>query len=132
MFSTLTGKLLRSKYPTSPVITQTFGKRAMAKLIPLDLIIPLKTLILDQFRLQLNITVKSALSGHSKKDQTKIFMTIGSLMKVESTGVCRMLPFCNTFQGLFQLFWEKAPGLNCEKICAILGYFWNLFRSVNC
>ena len=36
------------------------------------------------------------------------------------------------FQGLFQLFWEKAPGLNSEKICGILGYFGNSFRSVNC
>ena len=29
-------------------------------------------------------TVKPVLSGHSKRDKTKIFMTYGSLMKVES------------------------------------------------
>ena len=34
-------------------------------------------------------TVKPVLSGHSKIDKTKILMTNGSLMKVES---CRMLP----------------------------------------
>ena len=35
---------------------------------------------------------------------------------------------CNRqFQGLFQLFWEKAPGLNWEKICGILGYFGKFF-----
>ena len=34
-------------------------------------------------------------------------------------------------QGLFQLFWEKTPGLNWEKICGILGYFGKFFRSVN-
>ena len=33
-------------------------------------------------------------------------------------------------QGLFQLFLEKIPGLNWEKICAILGYFGNIFKSV--
>ena len=43
-------------------------------------------------------TVKPVLSGHSNIDKTKILMTNGSLMKVES--ICRMLPlgaFCNTF-----------------------------------
>ena len=29
-------------------------------------------------------------------------------------------------QGLFQIFWEKAPGLNWEKYAA----FWEFFRSV--
>ena len=37
-------------------------------------------------------TVKPVLSGHSKIDQTKILMTNGSLMKVESIAEC-----CNTF-----------------------------------
>ena len=36
------------------------------------------------------------------------------------------------YQGLFQLFWEKAPGLNWGKIRCILGYFGNFFGSVNC
>ena len=38
-------------------------------------------------------TVKPVLSGHSKIDQTKILMTNGSLMKVESIEEA----FCNTF-----------------------------------
>ena len=45
-------------------------------------------------------TVKPVLSGHSKIDKTKILMTNGTLMKVENTMYCRMLPigaFCNTF-----------------------------------
>ena len=33
-------------------------------------------------------TVKPALSGHSKKDKTKILMTNGSLMKVKSIAEC--------------------------------------------
>ena len=33
-------------------------------------------------------TVKPVLSGHSKKDETKILMTNGSLMKVESIAEC--------------------------------------------
>ena len=52
----ITGKLLWTKCSISPVITQTFGKRVIAKLIPVDLI-PLMTLILVQFRLQLNIII---------------------------------------------------------------------------
>ena len=42
--------------------------------------------------LQLCHTVKSVLSGHSKLDKTKILMTNGSLMKVES-----IAEYCNTF-----------------------------------
>ena len=34
------------------------------------------------------ITVKPVLSGHSKIDKTKILMTKGSLMKVESIAEC--------------------------------------------
>ena len=37
------------------------------------------------------------LSGHSKKDQTKILMTNGSLMKLESIAECSPWAFCNTF-----------------------------------
>ena len=33
-------------------------------------------------------TVKPVLSGHSKIDKAKIFITNGSLMKVESTAKC--------------------------------------------
>ena len=33
-------------------------------------------------------TVKPVLSGHSKIDKTKILMTYGSLMKVESIAEC--------------------------------------------
>ena len=54
-----TGKLLWTKCLTAPVITQTFGKRVIAKLIPVELI-PLMTLILVQFRLQLSIALKPA------------------------------------------------------------------------
>ena len=38
--------------------------------------------------LNLASTVKHVLSGHSKIDQTKILMTNGSLMKVESIAEC--------------------------------------------
>ena len=30
-------------------------------------------------------------------------------------------------QGLFQLFWEKAPGLNWEKKMLHFGLFWEFF-----
>ena len=46
-----------------------------------------------QKSLMLANTVKPALSGHSKIDKTKILMTNGSLMKVESIAECS----CNTF-----------------------------------
>ena len=42
-------------------------------------------------------TVKPVLSGHSKIDKTKILMTNGSLMKVESIAECSLGAFCNTF-----------------------------------
>ena len=42
-------------------------------------------------------TVKPVLSGHLKKDKTKILMTNGSLMKVESIAECSLGAFCNTF-----------------------------------
>ena len=35
-------------------------------------------------------TVKPVLSGHSKKDKTKILMTNGRLMKVESIAECSL------------------------------------------
>ena len=41
--------------------------------------------------------VKPVLSGHSKIDKTKILMTDGSLMKVESIAECSPGAFCNTF-----------------------------------
>ena len=37
-----------------------------------------------------------------------------------------------TKAGPFPAILEKAPGLNWEKICSILGYFGKFFRSVNC
>ena len=43
------------------------------------------------------ITVKPVLSGHSKIDKTKILMTDGRLMKVESIAECSFGAFCNTF-----------------------------------
>ena len=43
-------------------------------------------------------TVKPALSGHSKIDKTKVLMTNGSLMKVESIAECSLGAFCNTFR----------------------------------
>ena len=44
-------------------------------------------------------TVKPVWNGHSKIDKTKILMTHGSLMKVESIAECLLAPlgaFCNT------------------------------------
>ena len=38
------------------------------------------------------IAVKPVLSGHLKRDKTKVLMEYGSLMKVESIAEC-----CNTF-----------------------------------
>ena len=40
-------------------------------------------------------TVKFALSGNSKLDKTKVFKTIGRLMKVESIAECSLGAFCN-------------------------------------
>ena len=42
-------------------------------------------------------TVKPVLSGHSKKDKSKVFKTNDSLMKVESIAECSLGAFCNTF-----------------------------------
>ena len=41
--------------------------------------------------------VKPVLSGHSKLNKIKVFMTNGSLMKVESIAECSVGAFCNTF-----------------------------------
>ena len=41
--------------------------------------------------------VKPVLSGHSKIDKTKILMTNGGLMKVESIAECSIGAFCYTF-----------------------------------
>ena len=46
---------------------------------------------------QTSITVKPVLSGHSKIDKTKVLMTNGSLMKVESIAESSKRAFCNTF-----------------------------------
>ena len=37
------------------------------------------------------------LSGHSKRDKTKVLTKNGSLMKVESIAECSLGSFCNTF-----------------------------------
>ena len=42
-------------------------------------------------------TVKLVLSGLPKIDKTKVLMTNGSLMKVESIAECSLGAFCNTF-----------------------------------
>ena len=42
-------------------------------------------------------TIKLVLRGHSKIDKTKVLMTNGSLMKVESIAECSPGAFCNTF-----------------------------------
>ena len=42
-------------------------------------------------------TVKSVLSSHSKTDKTKILMTNGNLMKVQSVAECSLGAFCNMF-----------------------------------
>ena len=44
-----------------------------------------------------DITVKPVLSGHSKKDETKILMTDGSLMKVKVLQNAPLGALCNTF-----------------------------------
>ena len=46
---------------------------------------------------KIRYTVKPALSGHSKKDKTKVLKTNGSLMKVESIAECSLGALCNTF-----------------------------------
>ena len=43
-------------------------------------------------------TVEPVLSRHSKIDKTKVFKTVGSLMKVESIAECSLGAFCNTFE----------------------------------
>ena len=48
--------------------------------------------------LRVSYTVKPVLTGHSKIDKTKILMTNGSLIKVESIAECSPLSIlCNTF-----------------------------------
>ena len=49
------------------------------------------------FRKQFEVQKKPVLSGHSKKDKTKVLNTNGSLMKVESVAECSLGAFCNTF-----------------------------------
>ena len=44
----------------------------------------------------MDYTVKPVLRGHSKSDKTKIIMTNGSFMKVESIAECSRA-FCNSF-----------------------------------
>ena len=51
----------------------------------------------NYFLLPFQYTVKPVLSDHSKIDKTKVLMTNGSLMKVESIAECSLGAFCNTF-----------------------------------
>ena len=52
-------------------------------------------------------------AANQKKDNTKILMTKGSLMKVESIAECSKRAFCNTFDlhkaiiGLETNFWSS-------------------------
>ena len=48
-------------------------------------------------RVKRECTVKPGLRGHSKIDKTKVLITNGSLMKVESIAECSLGAFCNTF-----------------------------------
>ena len=56
------------------------------KLLPRYSTVPLHTVC----------TVKPVLSNHSKMDKTKVLMTNGNLMKVESIAECSLGAFCNT------------------------------------
>ena len=52
----------------------------------------------SSFRLHFKCyTVHPVLSGHSKKDKTKILITDGSLMEVKSIVECSLGAFRNTF-----------------------------------
>ena len=46
----------------------------------------------------LNTTLKNpVLNDHSEMDKTKVLMTNGGLMRVESIAECSLGAFCNTF-----------------------------------
>ena len=48
-------------------------------------------------QLSLGAKLTPVLSGHSKRDKTKVLKTDGSLMKVESIAERSFGAFCNTF-----------------------------------
>ena len=52
------------------------------------ILVMFETVNLEIYVKQQGATVKPVLSGHSKKDNTKILMTNGSLMKVEGIAEC--------------------------------------------
>ena len=61
----------------------------------------------------LKYTVKSVLSGHLKKDKTKILMTYGSLMKVKSIAECS--PW-----SILQYFWPERDNWSWKPIFGLL------------
>ena len=69
------------------------------------------TLLTVNFRIQnLNyITVKPVLNGHSKIDKTKIFMTNGSLMKVENIAECSPWSILQYFWPALSDNWSYKP-----------------------
>ena len=64
-------------------------------------------------------TVKLVLSDHSKIDKTKILITNGSLMKVESNAECSIGAFCNIFDLHLEIIGLKKTifGLLFESGC---------------
>ena len=54
-------------------------------------------------------TVKHVLSGHSKIDKTKVLMTNGSLMKVESIAECSLWSILQYFWPALSDNWAWKP-----------------------
>ena len=54
-------------------------------------------------------TVKPVLSGHSKTDKTKILMTNGSVMKVESIAECSPWSILQYFGPVLCDNWSRKP-----------------------
>ena len=61
----------------------------------------------------LAITVKPVLSGHSKIDKTKILMTNGSIMKVESIAECSPWSILQYFWPALSNNWSWKPFFVC-------------------
>ena len=77
-------------------------------------------------------TVKPVLNGHSKIDKTKILMTNGSLMKVESIAESAIILTCIkrllVLKTNFCFFWEWLfyTGFTVSTIYHIFCYFFEL------
>ena len=82
------------------------------------------------FIISIQILIDHPVRKHGDPDQTphSVASDLGLHCLPMSYKKDARLIWVKTFQGLFQLSWEKAPGLNLGKICGILG----IFRSVNC